>query len=50
MDRHALIMSEFHVYLPDSAPVHQFLYLSDKAYQIKEDKKKAAKEGKIYVG
>lgn len=50
MDRYELILSEFHTWLPDTVPVIYLMQLSDRASAIKEAKRNAAKEGKIYVG
>ncbi|QRE00344.1 hypothetical protein [Burkholderia phage BCSR5] len=39
-----------HVGTPfDDLPVLDFMNLSDRAFKIQEDKRKAAEEGKIYV-
>lgn len=50
VDRQALIMAEFHTWVPETAPVYMLMQLSDKANQIREDRRKAAQEGKTYVG
>jgi len=41
IERKALIMAEFHVYLPDEAPVYELMQLSEKAHKIREDRRKA---------
>ena len=41
VERKTLIMSEFHVYLPDDAPVYELMQLSEKAHKIREDRRKA---------
>lgn len=49
MDRKALIMSEFHTYFPEDALTLEFMNLSDRALKIREDRRKAASENRIYV-
>lgn len=48
LDRYTLILSEFKTYVPDTIPVREFMYLSDKAYVIREERKKAIQDGKMY--
>lgn len=49
-DRIALIAAEFHVGVPGDMPTKEFMYLSDKAFRQREDKRKAAQEGLIWRG
>lgn len=50
MDRKALILSEFHTYLPDSASILELMNLSDRANKVREDRRKAATNGQTYIG
>lgn len=49
MNRRTLILSEYGVYLPESASILEFMYLSEKAAAEKEKRQKAAKNGQNYV-
>jgi hypothetical protein len=50
MDRHEILASEFHIYLNEDTPILHFMQLSDRANAIREEKRKAAKDGKTYIG
>ncbi|QDH83646.1 hypothetical protein [Achromobacter phage Motura] len=48
-DRHRIIMSEYHTYLGDEAPVWQLMSLSEDAIARREARIKAAQENKVYI-
>jgi hypothetical protein len=50
MDRHLLILSEYHVQISEDTPIYQFQQFSDAAQARRDDRIKAAQEGKQYVG
>lgn len=50
MDRKVVIAAQFGPTNFDDMTTLDFMYLSDRAYRIQEDKRKAAEEGKVYVG
>lgn len=49
-DRKSLVADEFGINIPGDMPVQEFMYLSDKAYRKREDRRKAAQEGLIWHG
>src|SRR5579872_6678653 len=49
MDMHALIASEFGFYMPDRAPVYHIQHLAGVAEKRRNDRLKAAQEGKTYI-
>jgi hypothetical protein len=49
LDRKALILAEYHVIVPDTMPVYEFMLLSDKAHAVREERRKAVSEGKVYI-
>lgn len=49
-DRKSLIADEFGVPVPRDMPVKEFMYLSDKAFRKREDRRKAAEQGLVFHG
>jgi hypothetical protein len=50
MDRHLLIAAEYGFQIDPDTPVYLFQQYSDAAQARRDDRIKAAQEGKIYVG
>lgn len=50
LDLHMLIAAEFHVMLPDTAPLYQIQYMASMAENRRKDRHKAAEMGQVYVG
>lgn len=50
MDRRSVFLQEFKTYPAPNMPVYDFMHLSDRAYKIREDRRKAVEEGKVYHG
>lgn len=50
MDMYVLIASEFHVQLSFDTPVYQIQHMAKAAEQRRNDRIKAASEGKIFCG
>jgi len=49
-DRKALIADEFGIPVPNDMEVKEFMYLSDKAFRKREDRRKAAEQGLQFHG
>jgi hypothetical protein len=50
MDLYALILAEFGVYIPETAPIYHIQHLAGVAEKRRTDRFKAASEGKTYIG
>jgi hypothetical protein len=50
MDRELLILSEYGVQVSEDTPIYKFQQFSDAAQARRDDRIKAAQEGKQYVG
>jgi hypothetical protein len=50
MDRHLLIASEYNFQIDMETPIYLFQQYSDAAQARRDERIKAANEGKIYVG
>lgn len=50
MDRQLLILSEYKTSLSEDVPVLYFMYISDKAESVRNERRKAAENGQIYHG
>ncbi len=50
MDMQALLASEFHLIMPDHLPIYQVQHLAKVAEKRRNDRMKAAQEGKVFVG
>jgi hypothetical protein len=50
MDLYALIAAEFNIYIPETAPVFHIQYLAAKAEKKRNEKIKAAQEGRVFIG
>lgn len=50
MDRKILLASEYGIQVNAETPVYEFQQLSDAAQTRRDERIKAAQEGKIYVG
>lgn len=50
MEMHGLIASEFSMSVPDSEPVYHLQYLAQLAEKKRNDRLKAATEGRVYIG
>lgn len=50
LERTALVMSEFNVLLPQTTSVRDFYWHSDKAAWRREERRKAAEKGMIFIG
>jgi hypothetical protein len=50
MDRETLLASEYGIQIHPETPIYKFQQLSDAAQTKRDERIKAAQEGKIYVG
>lgn len=50
LEMKALIAAEYHVYLPDDAPLYEFQFQASLAENRRNDRIKAAQNGQVYCG
>jgi len=50
LDRKEVILSEYGVKYGDDDLVFEFMNMSERAFKRREDRRKAASEGKTYIG
>jgi len=50
MDRHILLAAELHIVAGDDMPIYRLQQLSEYAAKRRDERIKAAQEGKTYVG
>jgi len=50
LELHGLIAAEYHITLPDTTPLYQIQYMASLAENRRNDRLKAAQEGKVWVG
>lgn len=50
LELHALIAAEFHILLPESAPLYQIQHTASLAENRRNARIKAAEKGQMYIG